>query len=64
MPNVKKKWSAVFEEENKLKRQRELITMRNLVEVIANLARHSHSFDEFADNLDKLYNKIEDEINK
>lgn len=60
----KKKWSEVFEEENKLKRQRELITMRNLVEVMANLAHHSNSIEDFANNLDKLYQKIEDEINK
>lgn len=59
-----KTWKQVFEEKSKLERQEDLISMRNLLDGIVRLGKVSKDFPDFINNLEKLKNKIDEEIDK
>ena len=58
------KWDDVSQEEVKLARKRELITMRNFTEMLIHLIDTSNSLSELSVNLSKFKDKLDKEINK
>lgn len=62
MPN--KKWSDIEQEEAKLSRKKELITIRNFTQMLAKLVKTSRSLDELGAKLDYLEKRLNKEIDE
>lgn len=59
-----KKWNDILEEENKLSKKMELITMRNTLEGLLDIAHCSDTYEDFVNNLQLLYDKVDELINE
>lgn len=59
-----KKWKDVFEEENKLRRKIEMITIRNTIEMIKVVADTSTDFKDFTSKLQIAIDRLQKDIDK
>lgn len=59
-----RKWKDIQEEENKLERKLEMITIRNAYQGLIKVAKYSESFEDFIKNLEIFIEQLNAEIDK